>query len=132
MDFPDELKYSKEHVWVRVEGDRAVIGLTDYAQENLGTISAVDLPSVGDELEQDDSFGSVEARKCLAELYAPVSGTVLEVNDELEAAPEMLNDDPYDGGWIAVVELDDPEELKSLLSAEDYAEAVSLADEEDE
>ncbi|CAG0932230.1 partial glycine cleavage system H protein, partial [Rhodocyclaceae bacterium] len=117
---------------VRVEGDRAVIGITDYAQESLGTIRAVELPSVGDELEQDDSFGSVEARKCLAELYAPVSGTVLEVNEELDAAPEMLNDDPYDGGWIAVVDLDDPEELKSLLSAEDYAEAVSLADEEDE
>jgi glycine cleavage system H protein len=109
-----------------------VIGITDYAQESLGTISAVELPSVGDELEQDDSFGSVEARKCLAELYAPVSGTVLEVNDELEAAPEMLNDDPYDGGWVAVVALDDPEELKSLLSAEDYAESVSQGDEEDE
>ncbi|MBT1076580.1 glycine cleavage system protein GcvH [Geobacter grbiciae] len=132
MDFPDELKYSKEHVWVRVEGDRAVIGITDYAQESLGTISAVELPAVGDELEQDDSFGSVEARKCLAELYAPVSGAVVEVNDELESAPEILNDDPYDGGWIAVVELADPEELKSLLSAEDYAEAVSQEDEEDE
>ena len=132
MDFPDELKYSKEHVWVRVEGGRAVIGITDYAQETLGTISAVDLPSVGDELEQDDSFGSVEARKCLAELYAPVSGTVVEVNDELESAPEILNDDPYDGGWIAVVELDDPEELKSLLSAEDYTETVAVEDEEDE
>ncbi|RNC69847.1 MAG: glycine cleavage system protein GcvH [Desulfuromonadales bacterium] len=132
MDFPEELKYSKEHVWVRVEGDRAVIGLSDFAQESLGIIRAVELPDVGDELEQDDSFGSVEARKCLAELYAPISGTVLEVNEELEAAPEAINDDPYDSGWIVVVSLDDPEELKSLVSAEDYAEQVSLADEEEE
>ena len=77
MDFPEELKYSKEHVWVRVEGGRAVVGITDFAQQELGTISAVELPSVGDELEQDDSFGSVEARKTVAELYAPLSGPVL-------------------------------------------------------
>ncbi|WP_298439333.1 glycine cleavage system protein GcvH [Geobacter sp.] len=131
MDFPEELKYSKEHVWVRVEGDRAVIGISDYAQETLGTISAVELPSVGDELEQDDSFGSVEARKTAAELYAPISGEVIEVNDELEASPETINDDPYDAGWIAIVSLDDPEELKSLMSAEDYADYVSVAEEEE-
>ncbi|WP_298271314.1 glycine cleavage system protein GcvH [Geobacter sp.] len=131
MDFPEELKYSKEHVWVRVEGDRAVIGISDYAQETLGTISAVELPSVGDELEQDDSFGSVEARKTAAELYAPFSGEVLEVNDELESSPETINDDPYDAGWIAIVSLNDPEELKSLMSAEDYAEYVSVAEEEE-
>ncbi|AJE02912.1 glycine cleavage system protein GcvH [Geobacter pickeringii] len=131
MDFPDELKYSKEHVWTRIEGERAVIGLTDYAQETLGTISAVDLPSVGDELEQDDSFGSVEARKTAAELYAPVSGEVLEVNNELESSPETINDDPYDAGWIAIVSLNDPEELKSLMSAEDYADYVAVAEEEE-
>ncbi|AAR35394.1 glycine cleavage system protein GcvH [Geobacter sulfurreducens] len=132
MDFPEELKYSKEHVWVREEGDRAVIGLTDYAQDALGTISAIELPTVGDELEQEDSFGSLEARKTASELYAPISGTVLEVNEELDAAPEVINDDPYDGGWIAAVSLDDPEELKSLLSAEDYAEYVSQTDEDEE
>ncbi|BDV43667.1 glycine cleavage system H protein [Geotalea uraniireducens] len=131
MDFPEELKYSKEHVWVRVEGERAVVGITDYAQESLGLISAVELPSVGDELEQDDSFGSVEARKALAELYAPLSGEVLEVNEELESSPEIMNDDPYDGGWIAVVALRDPEELKSLMSADDYAESVTETEEEE-
>lgn len=131
MDFPEELKYSKEHVWVRVEGERAVIGITDYAQESLGLISAVELPAVGDELEQDDSFGSIEARKALVELYAPVSGEVLEVNEELESSPEIMNDDPYDGGWVVVVSLRDPEELKSLLSAEDYAESVTQSEEEE-
>lgn len=129
MDFPEELRYSKEHVWVRVEDGKAVIGITDYAQDSLGTISAIDLPHVGDELEQDDSFGSIEARKSLAELYAPVSGTVSEVNEELESAPEIINDDPYDGGWIAVVSLADSEELKSLMPVDDYIEYVSQEDE---
>lgn len=131
MDFPEELKYSKEHIWVRVEAERAVIGITDYAQDSLGTISAIELPAAGDELEQDDSFGSLEARKTAAELYAPISGVVLEINEELESAPEVINDDPYDSGWIAVISLDDPEELKALMSAEDYAEYVSLAEEEE-
>ena len=131
MDFPEELKYSKEHIWVRVEAERAVIGITDYAQDSLGTISAIELPATGDELEQDDSFGSLEARKTASELYAPISGTVLEVNDELESAPEIINDDPYDSGWIAVISLDDSEELKALMSAEDYAEYVAQAEEEE-
>ncbi len=125
MDFPDELKYSREHQWVRVEGDRAVIGLTDFAQQELGIIKAVELPLQGDELEQDDTFGSVEARKTVAELYAPLSGEVLEVNEELEEAPELINDDPYDGGWLAQVRIADPEELKLLLSADDYMEYIS-------
>ena len=128
MDFPEELKYSKEHVWVRVEGHKAVIGITDYAQQELGIVTTVELPVVGDELEQDDSFGSVEARKTLAELYAPISGTVLEVNGELEAAPEFLNDDPYDSGWLVIVEINDTEELNSLMSADDYMEYVAECD----
>ncbi len=125
MDFPEELKYSKEHLWVRIEGRKGVIGITDYAQQELGLIRAVELPEPGDELEQDDSFGSVEARKTVAELYAPFSGEVLEVNEELEGSPEMLNDDPYDSGWIAVVEIVDKDELTSLLSADDYRDAVT-------
>jgi glycine cleavage system H protein len=128
MDFPEELKYSKEHIWVRVEGEKAVIGITDYAQHELGIISTVELPAVGDELEQDDSFGSMEARKTLAELYAPVSGTVLEVNGELEDSPDFLNDDPYDSGWLVIVEMADAEELNSLMSADDYMEYVAERD----
>jgi len=125
MDLPEELKYSKEHLWIRVEGTKAVIGITDYAQEQLGTISAVELPQVGDELDQDDSFGSVEARKTVAELYAPVSGPVTEVNEELLEAPEAINDDPYDSGWLLVLEMSDPEELKLLMSADDYLDQVT-------
>jgi glycine cleavage system H protein len=124
MDFPDELKYSKEHLWVRIEGKRGVIGITDYAQQELGLIRSLELPRPGDEIEQDDAFGSIEARKTVADLYAPFSGEVLEVNDELEASPEMINDDPYDSGWIAVVEIADKEELTSLLSADDYRDSV--------
>ncbi len=125
MDLPEELKYSKEHLWIRVEGEKAVIGITDYAQEELGIVTAVELPSVGDELEQDDSFGSIEARKTVADLYAPVSGTVVEVNSEVADSPEPINDDPYDSGWLIMVEMSDPEELKLLLTADDYAEAIS-------
>jgi glycine cleavage system H protein len=125
MDLPEELKYSKEHLWIRIEGDKAVIGVTDYAQVELGIVTAVELPSVGDELEQDDSFGSIEARKTVADLYAPVSGTVIEVNSEVADSPEPINDDPYDSGWLIMVEMSDPEELKLLLSAEDYAEAIA-------
>ena len=128
MDFPDELKYSKEHLWVRVEGDRAVIGVTDYAQVELGNVTSVELPEPGDELEQDDSFGSIEARKTVADLYAPLSGTVLEVNSELGTAPEFVNDDPYDGGWLVVIEMADAEELNLLMSAELYEDTVSVSE----
>ncbi len=129
MDMPEELKYSKEHFWIRVEGDKAVIGITDYAQERLGLIRALELPVPGDELDQDDSFGSVEARKTVADLYAPVSGVVLEVNQEVIDSPEIVNDDPYDGGWLLVLEMSDPEELKLLVSAEDYIEQIAEFDE---
>ncbi|MBT1071697.1 glycine cleavage system protein GcvH [Pelotalea chapellei] len=124
MDFPEELKYSKEHIWVRVEHDAAVIGITDFAQEELGAISGVNLPEEGDEVEQDDSLGSVEARKTVSEIYAPFSGTVRAVNHEAVDNPGVLNDDPYDSGWLVEVSLDDIDELKGLMSAEDYADYV--------
>lgn len=129
MDLPDELLYSKEHLWIRVEESRAVIGITDHAQESLGIISAIELPDVGDELEQDDSFGTVEARKTVAELYAPVSGQVLEVNSEVVDSPEIINDDPYDAGWLLVIEMADNEELKLLMTADDYLEQISATEE---
>jgi glycine cleavage system H protein len=128
MDFPEELKYSKEHLWVRVEGDKAVIGITDYAQMELGKITAVELPGIGDELDQEDSFGSVEARKTVAELYAPLSGQVLEVNEELFDSPELLNEDPYDSGWLALISISDHEELTLLMSADDYTDSVNAFD----
>jgi glycine cleavage system H protein len=124
MDIPEELHYSKEHLWVRVEGNRAVIGITDFAQEELGKITAIELPAVGDELEQEDAFGSVEARKTVADLYAPLSGPVLEINEELLDNPDLMNEDPYDSGWIAIIALADHEELALLLSAEEYADSL--------
>jgi glycine cleavage system H protein len=128
MDFPEELKYSKEHVWVRVEGDNAVIGITDFAQEELGAISGVELPDEGDEVEQDDSVGSIEARKTVADIYAPFSGVVVSVNQEVLDTPTLMNDDPYDGGWLVEVSLNDRDELKGLMSADDYAEYVENRD----
>lgn len=128
MDFPDELKYTKEHIWVRVENNSAVIGITDFAQEELGTISGLELPDEGDEIEQDDSIGSIEAHKTVASIYAPFSGTVSSVNHEAVDNPELLNDDPYDGAWLVEVSLDDPEELKNLLSADDYADYIENRD----
>lgn len=128
MDFPEELKYSKEHVWVRIEGDSAVIGITDFAQEELGAISGIELPDEGDELEQDDSIGSVEARKTVADIYAPFSGIVLSVNQEVLDTPALMNDDPYDSGWLAEVALNDRDELKGLMTAEDYADYVENSD----
>ena len=128
MDFPEELQYSREHVWVRVEGDSAVIGITDFAQEELGAISGVELPDEGDEVEQDDSVGSIEARKTVADIYAPFSGVVLNVNQEVLDTPTLLNDDPYDGGWLVEVALNDREELKGLMTADDYADYVENRD----
>jgi glycine cleavage system H protein len=128
MDFPEELKYSKEHVWVRIEGGSAVIGITDFAQEELGAISGVELPDEGDEVEQDDSIGSIEARKTVADIYAPFSGVVLSVNQEVLDTPTLLNDDPYDGGWLVEVSLNDGDELKGLMTADDYADYVENRD----
>jgi glycine cleavage system H protein len=128
MDFPEELKYSREHIWIRVEGDRAVVGLTDYAQDELGLVASLELPGAGDEVEQEDSMGTIEARKTVAELYAPFSGTVLEVNHELLDNPSLVNDDPYDGGWLLEISLDDPEELKGLMTADDYLDYVENKD----
>ncbi len=125
MDFPEELKYSKEHCWVRVEGNRAVIGITDFAQLELGRVTSVELPDIGFELEQDDSFGSIEARKTVAELYAPIGGAVLSLNEELHDAPELVNDDPYDGGWLVEVEIADSDELNLLMTVEDYQDYVA-------
>jgi len=124
MDIPEELRYSKEHIWVRVEGNRAVIGITDFAQEELGKITSIELPEVGDEVEQEDTFGSIEARKTVADLYAPLSGPVLEINEELIDNPALMNEDPYDSGWIAVISIADREELALLLSADEYADTL--------
>jgi glycine cleavage system H protein len=124
MSYPTELKYSKEHEWVRVEGNKAYIGITYFAQSELGDIVFVELPSIGDEIDQNSSFGSVESVKTVSELYAPVSGKVLEVNAELEDSPELVNDSPYEKAWMIVVELADPSQVDGLMSADEYESMV--------
>lgn len=127
MNAPVNLKYTKEHEWVRVEGNRAVVGITDFAQESLGDIVFVELPSVGDTLEAEETFGVVESVKTASDLYAPISGTVVEVNDAPLDSPEVVNQDPYGKGWMLVVELADPSQLDALLSAEAYQALVDEA-----
>ena len=125
MNFPKELRYSEEHEWVRVEGNKAYIGITDFAQSELGDIVFVELPEEGEDVEQDQPFGSVESVKTVSELYAPISGKVLQVNTELEDAPELVNSSPYEQAWMIVVEISDESELEKLMSAEEYQNLVS-------
>ncbi|QYY42297.1 glycine cleavage system protein GcvH [Aneurinibacillus thermoaerophilus] len=124
MNLPMNLKYSEEHEWVRVEGNKAYVGITDFAQSELGDIVFVELPSVGDEVKQDEPFGSVESVKTVSELYAPVSGKVVEVNGELEDSPELVNESPYEKAWMIVVEMSNTSELNKLMDAAAYEEMV--------
>jgi glycine cleavage system H protein len=125
MEFPEDLKYSKEHEWVLVEGSVATVGITDYAQDQLGDIVFVELPAVGDKVSKEDAFGVVESVKAVSDIYAPVSGKVVEVNDDLPENPEMLNEDSYGDGWIIKIEMNDPEELQDLMTAAEYEEYVA-------
>ena len=120
MELPEELKYSKEHEWARIEGGKAVIGITSHAQEELGDIVFVELPEVGRELEHKETFGVVESVKAVSDLYSPLSGKVVEVNDALNNEPELINTDTYDDGWMIAIELNNPSEIEGLLSAEEY------------
>jgi glycine cleavage system H protein len=128
MNLPHDLKYSEEHEWVRVEGNKAYIGITDFAQSELGDIVFVELPEEGDETETDQPFGSVESVKTVSELYAPLSGTIVEINENLEDEPEKVNTSPYDEGWMIVVEMSDESELDNLMSASEYEQMVSEDD----
>src|SRR6187431_548715 len=121
MAYPDDLRYSKEHEWVRAEGSRATIGITSFAADELGDIVFVELPEGGAVLKQFTTFGVVESVKAVSDLYAPVSGEVVEVNEALRDAPELLNSDPFGEGWILKVELADPSEPEALMDAEAYA-----------
>ena len=124
MNTPSELKYTKDHEWVKMEGNVATIGITDFAQGELGDIVFVDVDTVDEDLNEGDVFGSVEAVKTVSDLYLPVAGTVLEVNADLEDQPELLNTDPYGKGWIIKLKIADSADLSTLLSAEEYQEVV--------
>lgn len=122
---PSNLKYSREHEWVKVDGNRVVIGITDFAQSELGDIVFVELPEAGADLTANATFGTVESVKTVSDLYAPVSGTIVEVNAALVDSPEKVNEAPYEDGWMIVVELKDASELDSLLSADAYSEHIN-------
>jgi glycine cleavage system H protein len=124
MNFPSDLKYTKEHEWVRVEGDVATIGITEFAQSELGDIVFIDINTIGDSIGHDEIFGAVEAVKTVSDLFMPISGEVLEKNDALDSSPESVNSDPYGAGWMIKVKMSNPSEMDGLLSAETYREMV--------
>ena len=126
MKILDKLKYTKEHEWIDVDSDseNGIIGITDFAQGELGDVVFVELPNIGDAFDRDDVFGTVEAVKTVADLYIPVSGKVIEINENLESVPELINSDPYKDGWIIKVELSDPSEINDLLTDEEYKDLI--------
>jgi glycine cleavage system H protein len=124
MTIPDDLKYTKDHEWARQKGTRVLVGITDFAQDQLGDVVFVELPAVGDEVKRGESFGVVESTKAVSELFAPISGKVVEVNDPLVEAPENINEDPYEEGWMIAIEPSDPKELTELLDAKAYKSHV--------
>ncbi|HEY1850120.1 MAG TPA: glycine cleavage system protein GcvH [Candidatus Binataceae bacterium] len=125
MEAPPGLKYSKEHEWVATEESVATIGITDHAQEQLGEIVYIELPSVGEKISKDDPFGVVESVKAVSDIYAPVSGTVVEVNEDLPESPETVNEDPYGDGWLIKVKVSDPDDFDDLMDPDEYTELVA-------
>ncbi|MEA1881672.1 MAG: glycine cleavage system protein GcvH [Candidatus Marinimicrobia bacterium] len=124
MSLPQDLKYTKEHEWIRVDGDNVTIGITDHAQGELGDIIFIEFPDVNQEIEKDEPFGTIEAVKTVADLFAPICGTVIEINESLEDSPELVNSDPFGDGWIVKVSIGDSGELDELMTAEQYGELI--------
>ncbi len=125
MNLPNNLKYTSEHEWIRVEGDFAYVGITEFAQKELGDIVFIEIETVGEELAKGDTFGTIEAVKTVSDMFMPLSGEVVEVNPKLEDEPEVVNNDPYNDGWMIKMSLNNKEELEELLSEEAYAELIS-------
>lgn len=125
MNFPNELKYTKDHEWIKVDGNTALIGITDFAQGELGEIVFVDVATEGETLQAEEVFGSIEAVKTVSDMYMPITGEVIEFNAELEDRPELVNEDPYGNGWIIKVAISDPSALDALLSAEAYQKLLN-------
>ncbi|WP_313672475.1 glycine cleavage system protein GcvH [Sphingobacterium multivorum] len=125
MNFPAELKYTKDHEWIRVEGDEAVVGITDFAQRELGDIVFVDINTVGEEVAANEVFGTIEAVKTVSDLFLPVAATILTVNEAIDASPELVNSDPYGEGWIVRIKLNNAADVDALLSADQYKEEIN-------
>ncbi len=124
MNFPDDLKYTKDHEWIKLDGDTATVGITDFAQNELGDIVYIEVNTVGETLEQEETFGTIEAVKTVSDLFMPVSGEVLEFNEELEGSPDIVNQDPYGKGWIAKIKINNSAEIDELLDVAKYKELV--------
>ncbi len=124
MNIPNELKYTKEHEWIKVDGEEAYMGITDYAQGELGDIVFVEVETVGEQLDKEEVFGTIEAVKTVSDLFLPVSAEILEMNNKLEDSPDLINKDPYGEGWIVKIKLSNPEDVNDLMSAEKYKELV--------
>ena len=125
MNIPSDLKFTKDHEWIRIEGDEAIIGITDFAQRELGDIVFVEIETEGEELDQEEVFGTVEAVKTVSDLFMPISGEVIEFNEKLETNPEVVNEDPYGEGWMIKIRVSDENELNELLSADEYEGEIS-------
>lgn len=125
MNIPSELKYTKEHEWIKIDGDIATVGITDYAQSELGDIVYVEIETVGETLSHGEVFGTVEAVKTVSDLFMPLSGEVIEMNEDLDGSPESVNDDAYGSGWMVKIKLSNPSEVESLLSAEAYEAEIA-------
>ena len=127
LEFRDDLKYTKEHEWVKLEGDVATVGITDYAQRQLGDVVFIELPEVGTQVEQMKPFGVIEAVKAVSDIFSPITGEVTEVNSELQTQSNLINSDPYSEGWIVKIKIKDPKELDGLLSPADYRKLVAAS-----
>ena len=125
MNIPENLKYTKDHEWIRIDGNTATVGVTDYAQGELGDIVFVEIETVGESLKKEEVFGTIEAVKTVSDLFMPASGTIEEMNTELENAPDLVNKDPYGKGWLIKVKLDNPSELNTLLDSKAYAQLIN-------
>ncbi len=127
-NIPESLRYSKDHEWVSVAGDTATIGITDYAQHSLGDVVYIDMPRVGDKFSTHEAFGSVESVKAVSEIFTPIAGEIIEVNDGLNDTPEAVNNDPYSAGWMIKIKMDNPNEADKLLSAVEYEEYLAASE----
>ena len=132
MEYPDDLYYSRDHLWVKVTGNRGTIGITDHGQQEMGEILFMDLPEEASPVEQGDVFGTLESSKAVAELITPLSGEVVSKNKDLEEEPSLINDDPYGNGWLITLEIDDPKQLEELLNSTGYEDFLEKQEEEDE
>ena len=124
MNIPDDMKYTDDHEWIKIDSDLAIVGITDFAQSELGDIIFVEFPNIGESVNQKDTIGTLEAVKTVADIYSPLSGEIIEINEQLESNPELINEDPYNNGWILKIKINDDNEINSLLSGDDYRKLI--------